>query len=73
MAQAEYDMAVENIASADTLYNIGQERYKIAGISQSDLMTLKLDVINTKNTLQNAEMSLKRSMFSLVSYLNLDE
>lgn len=73
MAQAEYNMAVENIASSDTLYNIGMERYKIAGISQSDLMTLKLDVINAQNSLQNAEMLLNRSMFNLVSYLNIDE
>jgi len=73
MAQAEYNMAVENIASADTLYAIGQERFKIAGISQSDLMTLRLDVINSQNSFKNAEMSLNRSMFNLVSYLNLDE
>ena len=72
MAQAQYDMAVDNAASADTLYNIGQERFKIAGISQSVLMTLKLDAINAKNTLKNAEISLKRNMFAFVSYLNMD-
>ena len=73
MAQAEYDMAVGNAASADTLYNIGQERFKIAGISQSELMTLKLDAINEKNRLKNAEISLKRNMFAFVSYLNMDK
>ena len=31
-AQAEYDMAVENIASADTLYNIGQNAIKYRNI-----------------------------------------
>ncbi|MDR2040608.1 MAG: TolC family protein [Bacteroidales bacterium] len=73
MAQAQYDMAVDNAASADTLYNIGQQRFKIAGISQSDLMTLKLDAINARNTLKNAEISLKRNMFAFVSYLNMDK
>ncbi len=73
MAQTEYDMALENAASADTLYRIGQERYKIASVSQSDLLTLKLDVVNARNTLKNAEISLKRSMFSFASFLNLDQ
>lgn len=73
MAQAEFDMAQENTASADTLYRIGQERYKIAAISQSDLLTMKLDAINAQNTLKNTEISLKRAMFSFASYLNLDQ
>ena len=72
MAQAEYDLAKENVASSDTLYKIGQERYKIAAISQADLLTLKLDLVNAQNTLQTRISELKRAMFSLVTYLNLD-
>lgn len=73
MAQMEYDMAKENVASSDTLYRIGQERHKIASISQSDLLTLKLDAVNSRNTFRNAEMSLKRAMFSFVSFLSMDK
>ncbi|MCC8145821.1 MAG: TolC family protein [Bacteroidales bacterium] len=73
MAQAEYDMAVENVSSSDTLYWIGEERHKIAAISQADLMTLKLDALNAKNTLKNADIKLKRAMFSITSYLNLQQ
>lgn len=73
MAQAEYDLARENVASTDTLYHTGQERHKIAAISQADLLTLKLDAVNARNTLQNAEIALKRAMFSLASYLNFDK
>ena len=73
MAQAEYDMAKDNVASSDTLFRIGQERHKIAAISQADLLTLKLDAVNAKNSLKNAEISLKRAMFSFVSYLNMDK
>ncbi|MDR2557168.1 MAG: TolC family protein, partial [Bacteroidales bacterium] len=54
LAQMEYDMAMENVISSDTLYRIGQERQKIASISQSDLLTLKLDAVNARNTLKNA-------------------
>ena len=71
MAQAEYDLALENCQNTDTLYTIGKRRFEIAGISQADLMTLKLDNINARNSLKNAEISLKRSMNTLVNYLGL--
>lgn len=73
MAQAEYKLAKENALSSDTLYRIGVQRHKIAAISQADLLTLKLDVVNARNTLQNKSSALKRAMFSLASFLNLDK
>lgn len=71
MAQAEYDLALENATSTDTLYRIGEQRFKIAAISRADLLTLKLDRVNAANSLQTASSSLKRAMFSLASFLNL--
>lgn len=73
MAQAEYELAKDNMASSDTLYRIGLQRHKIAAISQADLLTLKLGVVNARNTLQNASISLKRASFSLASFLNMDK
>lgn len=72
-AQAEYGLAVKNLASCDTLYKIGCDRHKIAAISKADLQTLKLDVINANNTLKNSEISLRRAMFQLASFLNMDK
>lgn len=72
LAQAEYKLAEENVASCDTLYIIGQRRYKIASISQADLLTLELDRVNARNTLENARIALKRAMFSLASFLGMD-
>ena len=43
MAQADYRLAEENVASSDTLYSIGLQRHKIAAISRADLLTLQLD------------------------------
>ena len=73
MAQTEYNMALDNVASTDTLYRIGAERQKIASISQADLLTLQLDAVNARNTLKNTEIGLKRAMFAFVSYLNLEK
>lgn len=71
MARLEYDMAHRTVLSSDTLYQIGQKRQEIASISREDLLTLKLDVVNARNSLSNSEITLKRSMFSFSSYLNL--
>lgn len=73
MAQADMKMAKENVSSSDTLYALGLQRHKIAAISQADLLTLKLDKVNAHNTLENARIALKRAMFSLASFLNLDK
>lgn len=73
MAQVEHDLAKNEIASSDTLYKMGLQRHRIASISQADLLTLKLDNINARNRLQNAAIALKRAMFSLASFLNLDK
>jgi outer membrane protein TolC len=72
-AQVEFDMAKDNVTSSDTLYRIGQKRHEIAAISQSDLLTLKLDAVNAQNSLKNAEINLKRAMSSFVSFLNMDK
>lgn len=73
LAEAEHKLAQDNVASSDTLYKIGARRYKIAAISQADLLTLQLDKVNARNTLQNARMSMKRAMFSLASFLDMDK
>lgn len=73
LAQQEYKLAVNNMASCDTLYTLGERRFKIQAISEADLLTLKLDRVNARNTLANARITLKRAMFSLASYLGMDE
>ncbi len=72
LAQTEYQLAIDNLASCDTLYTIGERRFKIASISQADLLTLKLDKVNAENTLENARISVKRARFALASYLGMD-
>jgi outer membrane protein TolC len=73
LAQAQYKLAKENFASCDTLYQLGERRYKIAAISQADLLTLQLDKVNASNTLENAQISVKRATFALASSLGMDK
>lgn len=72
-AQSEYEMTLDNLKSADTLFYFGKEKFRIASISQADMYTLKLDAINAKNTLKKVEIELKKAKFKLCSYLNLDQ
>jgi outer membrane protein TolC len=72
-AQTEHTMALENVASGDTLYRIGIERFKIMAITETDLMTLELDALNASTGLHNAELALKRAMFAFVSFLNMEK
>lgn len=71
MAQAEYQLAEENLNSCDTLYRMGEQRHQLAAISKADLLTLKLEMVNAQNNLLSTASSLKRAMFSLASFLNL--
>ncbi len=73
MAQEEYNLALENTRNMDTLYSIALERAKIVAISQTDLQTLRLDRLNAYNSLENANINLKRAKFNIVSYLNIDK
>lgn len=73
LAQAELRLAEENVASCDTLYTIGERRFKIAAISRADLLTLELDRVNARNTLENCRIALKRAAFSLASFLGMDK
>ena len=67
MAQADYKLAQDNVATADTLYAIGEQRKKIASISQADLVTLKLDKVNARNTLLATFLNMDRN-----SYIEID-
>ena len=73
MAQTEYELAIENRQNSERLYQIGEEKHKIASIGHSELLTLKLDRVNAQNSVQNSEIRLKRAMFALAAYLNLDK
>lgn len=72
LAQSDYRLAEDNLASCDTLYTIGERRFRIAAISEADLLTLRLDKVNAENSLENARIAVKKARFALASYLGMD-
>lgn len=70
-AEINFEIAETNLANADTLFSVGQRRAEIASISREDLLSLKLDLVNARNALDNAQTSLKRARMNLYSLLRL--
>lgn len=70
-AQMQLQLAVRNLANADTLYQYGKQRFEIAAITQIDLFSLRLDYINAKNTMDNANKDLKLSNSALKSFMTM--
>ncbi len=71
-AQINHEIAVTNLANADTLYSIGLKRFEISSIEQEDLFTLKLDLINSGNNVLSTLTDLRRAKMNLYSLLRLD-
>ena len=50
-------MAVEQSAACDSLLVIGERRYKIGSIKKNDLLSLRLDAVNARNSITTAEIA----------------
>lgn len=70
--KAMYDMYRVNAESADSLYRIGQEKYGITAIRKDELLSLKLQMMNSLNDVRSSYNSMERARRSLLSFLNLD-
>jgi outer membrane protein TolC len=73
LAQVKREIAERNRLVSDTLCRVGEQRFAIAAISQADLLTLQLDAVNARNTLQSCRQEERRAMVSLATYLGLDQ
>lgn len=72
LAQDMMQMAMESLASCDTIYAIAERRYKIASISKAELSVLKLEKTNAQTTLANARIARSRAVKELATYLGMD-
>ncbi len=72
LAQDQLRMAEEYLASCDTIYAIGEKRYKIASIPKAELSILELQKTNARTTLANARIARNRAAQELAAYLGMD-
>lgn len=72
IAQIEMNIADNIFLSCDSMYNAGIERYKIASISDADMMSLEADHINAENDKSQAESNLHEAELALKYFLKID-
>lgn len=70
-AQTELNIALINMAAADTLYTIGLGRYNIGTITENELLQLELNRLREENSIINTEMSYNEAIDRLRQFLNL--
>ena len=73
LAQDQYLMAEEYLASCDTIYSIAERRYRIASISKAELGILDLERVNARTAFSNARIARQRAMEDLAVYLGMEK
>ena len=65
--------ARQNLEIAQKLHTVAIEKRKMGQISQNDLLQMELNLLEAQAELTDCESTLKSNMFSLRSFLSLDE
>ena len=72
-AQIQLNIAESNLSSADTLYRIGQGRFRVGTVTQDELLTLQLNLLKARQSLNGAKSEVQRAQAGLNSFLSLDK
>ncbi|MEC3880611.1 TolC family protein [Parapedobacter sp. 10938] len=74
-AQARQELSRQNLAKADTLHGIARERFKLGTVAQSELLQLRLNVLNAQNqvTKDSVDAVLARQRFARYLLLPTDQ
>lgn len=73
LAKANAEAAQQNLGNTQKLYKIAEARFKIGQMSESELLQLKVTLLNAESELVNAKSALDARMFELRSFLGYDE
>lgn len=73
MSRENVAIAEQNLANARKLYAVAVEKRKMGQISENDLLQIELNSLDAQSTLTDCLSTLKSNMFSLRSFLDLEE
>lgn len=73
VAQSRRELSKQNLANSEKLYSISQERFKLGSVSQSELLQLRLNVLNAQKELTQDSVDLVLSRQQFLRYLTLPE
>lgn len=73
IANENVNIAKQNLANAQKLYEVAITKRKMGKISENDLLQLRLNVLNAESDLASYESNLKTADFNLHTFLNIDD
>lgn len=73
IANENVNIAKQNLANAQKLYEVAITKRKMGKISENDLLQLRLNVLNAESNLASYESNLKTADFNLHTFLNIDD
>ncbi|MBR6805664.1 MAG: TolC family protein [Bacteroidaceae bacterium] len=73
LAKENVSIAKQNLQNAEKLYEVAISKHTMGKISDNDLLQLRLNTLNARSTLTEYESSMKSNMFTLRSFLSIDE
>lgn len=73
LAHTNLDIAKCNLETARKLYTIAEEKRKMGQISENDLLQMELNRLEAEADMTDCESTLKSAMFTLRSFLGLEE
>ncbi len=73
LAQVDMNIANINLANNDTIYKIAEGRYNLGNIAENELLQLELNLMNSRQSMAQAELDLENSRLRLRSYVGFRE
>jgi outer membrane protein TolC len=73
LAQINLEVALKNMANADTLYQIATGRYQLGTIAENELLQLELSRLNAETDLNQSTIDLELRKSRLRSFLGFNE
>ncbi len=73
IATENVNIAKQNLANAQKLYEVAITKRKMGKISENDLLQMRLNVLNAEADLASYESNLKTADFNLHTFLNIDD
>lgn len=70
-AQNELEMAQQNFASADTLYQMAKGRYEIGLITENEMLQLEINRLNEETNVMDAQIHVQEQQQGFRSFLGL--
>lgn len=72
-AQVNYDIATTNLKNTENIFSIEQKRNKLGVTPEDELLQVELQVLNARQAMAEAQLSLESASFSMNSFIGLNQ